>query len=289
MKHHTIRNYVYFFVVLTVVTCFLICNKTNAFAKIEWEVLKDITFEEQPIDMAISKDNATIYILSDKNILIYSVDEKKVTDTIPLSAQFSRIAISSDGERIFLTDPKSKKLSIIQISTVYDIEAGQSPVIGKADAPVSVFAFLDFQCPYCAKAYPMLEDLLAKYPEKVNIIIKHYPLRMHRFAEKASIAALAASKQNKYQEMTKALFGNYKNLNDEIIKKYAEDSGLNIQDFDKDSNDPVIKDILKQDMSMGARLQIRGVPSLYINGLPVKNRSLDALSSMVEQELKKNE
>ena len=110
---------------------------------------------------------------------------------------------------------------------------------------------------------------------------------MHKFAEKASIAALAAAKQNKYQEITKILLKNYKNLNDKTITEYAEETGLDMEKFDKSCNDLSIKKIVRQDMDLGRKVKVRGVPAIFINGMTVKKRSLKDLSQMVESELKK--
>ena len=132
----------------------------------------------------------------------------------------------------------------------------------------------------------MLEQLLEKYPAQVNMVIKHFPLRMHKFAEKASLAALAADKQGKYKELTEALLQNFKSLNDETIKKHAEEVGLNIEQFNKDSSDPAMKKQVQEDMSLGNAVKVRGVPSIFINGRTAKERSLEGFSQIVEQELK---
>jgi len=118
---------------------------TGAFAKVEWEILKNITLEDSPKDIAISKDGASAYILCNKGIQIYSTRSNKVTGNIPLKDDFSQIAISPGGETLFLTKTKGKEVSIIQISQAYDIPIGNSAVIGKKGAPVTFFAFLDYQ------------------------------------------------------------------------------------------------------------------------------------------------
>jgi predicted DsbA family dithiol-disulfide isomerase len=110
---------------------------------------------------------------------------------------------------------------------------------------------------------------------------------MHKFAEKASIAALAAAKQNKYKEITKVFLANYKSLNDATIKKHAEEVGLDMEKFNKAINDPAFKKQIKQDMKLGSSVGVRGVPALYINGRLAKDRSFKGFSKMVEQELKK--
>ncbi len=111
---------------------------------------------------------------------------------------------------------------------------------------------------------------------------------MHRFAEKASIAALAAARQNKYQEFTRVLLADYKNLNDETIEKHAEEISLDMEKFNKARNDPSLKIQLQEDIRLGTDLKVRGVPAIFINGVAAKQRSIQGFSQMVEQELKKN-
>jgi len=273
--------------VMTGFLCVFSVFPRNASARVEWELLRQINLNDTPYDVTLSSDGSTAYILCSKSILIYAIGENRITDTIPMTGQFSHIGISADGGTIFLTDNEGKRLSLIRISEVFDIEAGESPIIGKKDAPVSVVAFFDYQCPYCAKVYPTLEQLLAKYPEQVNLLIKHYPLKMHPYAEKASLAALAASRQNKYQVVTNAFFDNFRNLNETTIKQYVEESGVDMKAFEEALEDPSVKRIISEDITLGARVKVRGVPTLFINGSLVKDRSLDALSSMVETELNK--
>jgi protein-disulfide isomerase len=255
---------------------------------VEWEVLKTLTLEESPLDIANSLDGTKAYILGKKTIYVYSVERGEITDKISLKDDFSRISVSPDGESLFLADTEGKNLSIIKISTVFDIPVGASPVIGDNNAPVRIVAFLDYQCPYCSSIYPIVEQLLDKYPKQVCLIIKQFPLRMHQFAEKASMAALAAAKQNKYREVSSLYFKNFKNLNDQTIKEYAQQAGISMEAFDKDREDNAYRAIIAEDINLGKKLGIRGVPSLFINGRALRGRSIDALSQQVEQELKKS-
>jgi protein-disulfide isomerase len=275
---------------LFIVLCALItifCSLSDAGAKIEWSILKNIPLDDTPRDVAITREGATAYILCSKSVQVYSIAENRITDTIPLTGEFSQLALSPDGEQLFLTRDAGKQLTIIQISQVYDIPRGTSPVIGKATAPVTVVAFLDYQCPYCSRVYPALEQLIKQRPSDVNLVIKHYPLPMHRFAEKASLAALAAARQNKYQEMTKELFSDFQNLNDENIPKHAQAAGLDVTKFNTDYNDPALKKQVEEDRQLGMNMSVRGVPALFLNGRVVKDRSVQGLSSMVDEELKK--
>ena len=115
-------------VLMMTMLCLFVAH--NVSARIEWEVLKQIPLADTPLDIAISNDGATAYILSDKNILIYRIHENIISDTIPVGGKFSQIAVSEDGERLFVTDVESKQVSIIKVSLIHEIETGQSPAAG---------------------------------------------------------------------------------------------------------------------------------------------------------------
>jgi len=114
-------------------------------AKIEWNILDSIDLEERPISIAMSKDGKTTYILCEKSIKVHSKIENKIIDSIPLTDSFSQITISPDGENLLLTDTKNNRISIIEIVQIFDMKIGQSPILGKADAPVTIFDFTDYQ------------------------------------------------------------------------------------------------------------------------------------------------
>jgi len=108
---------------------------------------------------------------------------------------------------------------------------------------------------------------------------------MHKAATKAAIAALAAANQGKYLEISKIFLENFRKLNDESIKKYAEATGLDMQIFENDSKNPVLKSIINRDTTIGRQVKVRGVPAIFINGKRSKQRSLEYLSEMIEKEL----
>ena len=140
MKNYLFRLVIFFFAIAATM-----CFSTGTFAKVEWEILKNITLDDNPRDIALTGDGKTAYILCSKSVQIYSTQESKVTGTMPLKDDFSKIAISPDGGQLYLTKAKEKQVTIIQISQIYDIAIDNSPIIGKVDAPVKVFAFLDYQ------------------------------------------------------------------------------------------------------------------------------------------------
>jgi DNA-binding beta-propeller fold protein YncE len=139
------KKYLLCFYTLVISLSLLFCSFSVSFAEIEWDIIDKIPVTCTPLDTAISSDGSVVYILCSKNILLFSTREKKVTDTIPITENFTQMALTSDGKGLLLTDSAKKQLSIMQISEVYNIPVGTSPVIGKKDASVSVFAFMDYQ------------------------------------------------------------------------------------------------------------------------------------------------
>jgi protein-disulfide isomerase len=267
--------------------CAMAAVAQTAEAKITFEPKNDIQLPESPKDIIFSRDGSTAFILGQKAIMIYSIAESKVTDTIPLAKPYAAIALSPDESTFYLTAKDSPQVGVIQYATINTIETGKSPVIGNPKAPVTVAAFLDYQCPYCAKIYPMLQELLKKYPSDVKLVIKQFPLPMHKFAEKASSAALAAARQNKFEKVTELFFANYTTLNDETIRKYVQDAGVDMKKFDQDLASPDIKSILQQDQDAARQVRVRAVPTIFINGISPKGRSLEVFSQIIDDQLKK--
>ena len=272
-----------------IVLIFLSVNYApGAFAGIEWDIQKTLTLDDTPLDVAYSIYGAKAYVLCKKSLLIYDLESGKLSDKIPLEAEFSKIAVTPNQDLVYLTDVAGKKISVLSISNVYTLDIGQSPIMGDKDAKVHIVAFLDYQCPYCAQIYPTLKEVLAKYPKEANLIIKHYPLTsIHKAAENAALASLAAAKQNKYKELNDILFKNFRNINDETIQNYAKEAGLDMTTFNKDIKDPELKKIITEDMKQGQTVGVRGVPAIYINGKPVKGRAIDYFTKTIDKELKK--
>ena len=140
MKKLMFRKTALFFAVFA-----LLCFADNVSAKAEWETLKNISLADTPKDIVVSKDGATAYVLCEKSIQVVSTQSGKTTSSVPVNENFTKIALSADGETVYLTDSKNKQVAVMQFSQIYDIEIGNSAVIGKKDAKVNLVAFLDYQ------------------------------------------------------------------------------------------------------------------------------------------------
>jgi protein-disulfide isomerase len=134
---------------------------------------------------------------------------------------------------------------------------------------------------------PVLEQVLEKNPEDVKIVFKNFPLRNHKFAMKAAIAAMAAESEGKFWEFHDELFENYNKLSDQKIREIALGLGFDQAEFEKKMNDPKIAAMIRQDLQDGARADVRGTPTVFINGKRLKNRSLQGFQDAIDKELQK--
>ena len=134
---------------------------------------------------------------------------------------------------------------------------------------------------------PVLEQVLERYPNDVKLVFKNFPLRNHRFAKPAAIAALAAEKQGKFWEFHDLLFKDYNRLNAQKFGEIAQQLNLDMEKFDQDQKDPGIMAIIKRDLSEGNRVGVRGTPTVFINGRLLRNRSLSGFQELIDKALKK--
>ena len=127
--------------------------------------------------------------------------------------------------------------------------------------------------------------MFERYSKEMKLVFKNFPLRNHKFAMPAAIAALAANKQGKFWELHDQLYENYNRLSDQKIREIAQQVGLDMEKFDKDMKDPELKAIVERDFQEGARVGVRGIPTIFINGRQLKNRSFQGFQAAIEKEL----
>lgn len=157
-------------------------------------------------------------------------------------------------------------------------------VLGKADAPVTIFEFADYQCPYC-KRFHLLSylDIVKDYVDTglVKMVFIDVPLPIHEFAQKASEAAWCAKDQdqNKFWEMHDKMFESSDSANGlkaDALIQYAKDLGLNGDVFSDCLNSNKYALRVQQSLNLASQLGINGTPSIIItktDKLPLKINS----------------
>jgi protein-disulfide isomerase len=161
-------------------------------------------------------------------------------------------------------------------------------VQGKPNAPIQIIVYSDFECPFCSRVNPTIEQVQKTYGDKVAVAFKHYPLPFHQSAEPAAVASLAAHKQGKFWEMHAKLFANQRGLTRDNFVAFAKELGLNVDKFQKDLDDPALKAWVKEDMAEGSKFGVNGTPASFINGRLVSGaQPFDAFKAIIDEELKK--
>ena len=138
----------------------------------------------------------------------------------------------------------------------------------------------------------MIDDIAKKYPNDVQIVIKHFPLSFHKQAKKAALYSMAAERQGKFMEMKHKIFDNYRNLksNEDLPRQYAQELGLDMAKFDKDMQDPALEARINKEVNQlrQSGIQRLAVPKFLINGKePQGKRDLASWSTIIDAELKK--
>ncbi len=259
-------------------------QKNNISGDLNWSIQTTWTVPAKPLDIVQSLDNKKVFILgADSKVYIFA-PEGKMLGNLPVDPNISAIDIAPRGETIYLVNNKVNSYTAIDISFNQNIDITGAPVLGKADAPVTLIIFSDFECPWCGKVEPLLKQLRENNQDTLRIIFKNLPLPMHPQAEPAAMAAIAAQKQNKFWQMHDALF-QITDWKPGVIAETAQKVGLNMEQFKTDIRSPEVEMQLAKDRSDAQLADILSTPSLFINGRPVRDRSLAALQTMVNEAL----
>ncbi|MBL4687642.1 MAG: thioredoxin domain-containing protein, partial [Nannocystaceae bacterium] len=114
---------------------------------------------------------------------------------------------------------------------VFPVPVGDSPTVGPDTAPVTIIAFGDFECPYCARGHETVAEVRKQYGDKIRFAYKHSPLSFHSFAFLAARASVAAQRQGKFWAFHDALYGRRAKINEKVLLEVAKEAGLNMKMF----------------------------------------------------------
>lgn len=148
-------------------------------------------------------------------------------------------------------------------------------VRGRADAPVTLEEFGDFQCPPCGALAGPIKQLEKDYDPRLRVIFHHFPLRNHQHAREAACAAEAAGLQGRFWEMHDLLYREQSAWSKAadvrpLFNAYAGILSLKVDRFSKDMNSDQVKARVTADQTHGASLGVQNTPTIFLN-----NRALD--------------
>lgn len=203
----------------------------------------------------------------------------------------------SDSERFLLEDAfRTRLYTKYQVKILYQaplaptqrISVDDDPSTGSAAAPVTIVMFSDFQCSACSLTHPVLKKAMAQFPGKIRFVVRDFPLEsIHENAWRAALAAGAANKQGKFFEYAEILYKHQNALDGESLKKYAAEVGLNVQRFEIDFNSEAVAAEVRKDMDDGESYAINSTPTIFVNGVRVRDLSPSGFKAAIEKALGK--
>jgi protein-disulfide isomerase len=149
----------------------------------------------------------------------------------------------------------------------WPVSEDRDHIQGPADAPVTLVEYGDYECPYCGAAYPIVKAVQSRMGERLRFVFRNFPITTaHPHAEQAAEAAEAAAAQGSFWEMHDLLYEKQKRLEDDDLRGYAEQVGLDVERFDTELSEHLHAEGVHEDFLSGVRSGVNGTPTFYING-----------------------
>jgi protein-disulfide isomerase len=148
----------------------------------------------------------------------------------------------------------------------------EPPYKGPAAALVTIHEFSDFECPFCSKVGPILDQLMKNHANDVKLVFRQFPLQFHKYSFLAAEAMLAAHDQGRGWEMLDSMFRHQDMISfegGEALSKMARDE-VQIQDpgrFNKALAEGTFRKKVREDADLGKLCGVYATPSLLVNGV----------------------
>ena len=161
---------------------------------------------------------------------------------------------------------------------------------GEEDAPVTIIEFSDYECPFCQRFYSQtLSQIQSQYIDtgKARLIYRDFPLNnIHPQAQKAAEAAECAGEQGKYYEMHDKLFENGVQGGITSYKKYAQEIGIDTNEFSSCLDSGKMAAEVSKDLQDGQQAGVAGTPAFFVNGKPINGaQPFPVFQEAIEAEL----
>lgn len=164
-----------------------------------------------------------------------------------------------------------------------------SPILGPSDAPVTIVEFFDPSCEACRAFYPIVKQLLAKYPDDVRLVLRYAPF--HSGSDEAVRILETARLQNLFSPVLEALLARQPEWasdgSPQLDKAWvaAGEAGLDLERAQKARLAPHIMGTLNQDIADGKAVGVAKTPTFFVNGKPLPSFGVEELEKLVRAEV----
>ncbi|SDO20627.1 Na+/H+ antiporter NhaA [Geodermatophilus sp. DSM 45219] len=147
------------------------------------------------------------------------------------------------------------------------VDPARDHVRGRADAPLTLVEYGDFECPFCGRATGTVEELRARFGDRLRYVFRHVPLTdVHPHARLAAEAAEAAGAQGRFWEMHDRLFAGQDRLLPSHLLDHAVTLGLDVQRFARDLGSGRYARRVEEDVESAEASGVEGTPTFFVNG-----------------------
>ena len=223
-----------------------------------------------------------------QNVEVESFIAREITDKMRDFSDDERAKLETNLRQRLFQKYNAKILLKETAPVVQMISADDDPSQGNVNAPVTVIMFSDFQCPACGATHPVLKKVVAEYGgAKVRFVERDFPLtQIHQNAFRAALAAGAANAQGKFFEYVELLYANQNSLDSASLKQFATKIGLDRKRFDADFDGEKYAAEIRKDIEDGKKYGINATPTIYVNGVKVRELSAEAFRVAIDKALK---
>lgn len=156
---------------------------------------------------------------------------------------------------------------------------------GAAAPKLIIYEYSDFQCPFCGKVQPTLEEVLRAYPNDVQLQFRNNPLETHPQAYGAALAGVCAEEQGKFWPMHDRMFASQGALYESDLKEYASELGLDSQKFSQCLGSAAAGAKVESDLAEGASI-VRGTPTFRIGqSAVIGSQPFSKFKAVIDSEL----
>lgn len=162
---------------------------------------------------------------------------------------------------------------------------------GPKDAPLTLVEYSDFECPFCARGFNTVMELMEKYKGKIRFVYKHLPLSFHPNAMPASayFEAIRFQSEEKAWEFHDRIYKDQRKLQngESFLKTLAKELKVDMKKLEKDVKSEAVQQKIDADMAEAAKYGFQGTPGFLLNGVPVKGAYPTSHFENLVEELKK--
>jgi len=159
------------------------------------------------------------------------------------------------------------------------VDPDRDHILGRADAPVTLVEYGDFECPFCGRSYPAVQAIRRQLGDQLRFVFRHFPRPEHPHARHAAEAAEAAAAQGRFWQMHDMLFEHQGALEDRDLLGYAAAIGLDVARFEHDLTTHLYLEHVHADLESGVRSGAHGTPTFFINGM--KHEGADTFEDLM--------